>query len=95
MSDGSVTFYLDPPVRGTIRENGKLASWIIETVSASPLERGQEPPSASFVTNCHKVFRNASGKPVPVAELAQLDLKQSLRDAFNREFGAALREARA
>lgn len=84
-----VTYYLDRPIHGTVREGERTASWTITEATFNFLTGDQAPPPDGLVFNCHHVLRDAEGNPIPVEILSLLDLEQGLRDSFKKEFGEA------
>jgi len=84
-----VTYYFNRPIGGTIREDDRTASWTIKEVTFSFLEDGQSPPSYGMILNCHRALRDDEGNEIHTEILSLLDLEAGLREAMNREFGAA------
>lgn len=77
-----VTYFLNNPMIGTIREGDRTASWTVKTATFAFLSSGQAPPPDDLVFSCHHDLRDAWGNAIPVEVLALLDLEQGLRDSF-------------
>jgi hypothetical protein len=94
MSD-RVTYSFNRPLRGMIRDADRVATWEMTEATFSPLAPFQEPPTFDLIMNMHHALRDAEGDLIPIEVLSLFDLEQGLRDAFNREFGAAWRAVEA
>lgn len=90
-----ITYRFKRPICGTVREDERTASWMIEEVSFNFLIGDQPPPADGLVFNCHHALQDDAGEQIPVEILALLDLEQGLRVAFKRHFGTAMEAVKA
>jgi hypothetical protein len=83
-----ITYRLRNPITGTVRSADRTASWTIEEMTFCFLDDHQEP-AFGLIENCADLLLDDAGEPVPNEVLSLLDLEGGVRQAFEREFGAA------